>query len=145
MCLCTVSFDLHGSICSFSAHHRAASLVGTHQTYDTHTLLTSAGISWALHICSPCLLSGGLLYVESYPSIWCGRAFWSYSCRGSSVALHDNCRLSKLHRHTSREVWWLCSAHWVWLSVWYLFFPTCCHVISQKPHLHVLFCSWSLH
>ena len=41
-----------------------------HTGHATHR--TSAGNSWGLHIYSLCLLSGGLPYLEYYPSIWCG-------------------------------------------------------------------------
>ena len=144
VCLCSVPFGLHGSICLLSAHHNAAFLAGTYQTYDTHDLPTQAMICYVLHVCSLCLLSDGLPYLEPHPAIWCGQASWGITCGRSSTVLHKNYRLSKTHKHTTRKAGWLHGTPWVWYTIWYLFYPTHCLVVFKMPHLHMQFCSWPL-
>ena len=71
---------LYGCVCLLSGHHRTAPLAGSHQTCNTHALPPSVGISWALHMCLLYLLSGGLLYLELYPAVWCGESSWGTLC-----------------------------------------------------------------
>ena len=145
-CLGNISFSYCGGLWQLSACCRSASLAVTHQTCDTHYVPTSAWISWELHIYSLCLLSEGLLYLESYPVIWCEATSRGISCRRSSTSSScSDCRLSISHRYTAKKIGWLYGTPWVGAASWYLSIPTHWHVACWRPCLLAQFCRWPLY